>query len=116
MSRRGPSFVAQVRAERMGNTVAGLAASLRGMGAGAMQPLWDDLARVRVPSTFVAGQLDHGYVASARRLASVVPNSRIEIVLRAGHTVHQERPEAFAHLLANHLAAAGANDSSSTTA
>jgi len=118
LERRGPSFVAQVRAERMGNTVAGLAASLRGMGAGAMQPLWDDLPRVRVPSTFVAGQLDHGYVASARRLAAVVPNGRIEIVLRAGHTVHQERPEAFARVLAAHLAAAGtsASDSSSTTA
>jgi 2-succinyl-5-enolpyruvyl-6-hydroxy-3-cyclohexene-1-carboxylate synthase/2-succinyl-6-hydroxy-2,4-cyclohexadiene-1-carboxylate synthase len=102
----------------MGNTVAGLAASLRGMGAGAMQPLWDDLPRVRVPSTFVAGQLDHGYVASARRLAAVVPNGRIEIVLRAGHTVHQERPEAFARVLATHLAAAGtpADDSSSTSA
>jgi len=90
LERRGPSFVAQVRAERMGNTVAGLAASLRGMGAGAMQPLWDDLPRVRVPSTFVPGQLDHGYVASARRLAAVVPNGRIDIVLRAGHTGHQE--------------------------
>jgi 2-succinyl-6-hydroxy-2,4-cyclohexadiene-1-carboxylate synthase len=118
LERRGPSFVAQVRAERMGNTVAGLAASLRGMGAGAMQPLWDDLPRVRMPCTFVAGQLDHGYVASARRLSAVVPNGRIEIVLRAGHAVHQERPEAFARVLAAHLAAAGtsAGDSSSTTA
>src|SRR6266852_6807468 len=76
LERRGPSFVAQLRAERMSNTVAGLACSLRGMGAGMMQPVWDDLARVTVPSTFVAGQLDHGYVASARRLAAVVANGR----------------------------------------
>jgi 2-succinyl-6-hydroxy-2,4-cyclohexadiene-1-carboxylate synthase len=106
LERRGPSFVAQVRAERMGNTVAGLAASLRGMGAGVMEPLWNDLSRVGVPSTFVAGQLDHGYVASARRLAAAVPNGRVEIVLRAGHAVHQERPDAFARVLAGHLAAA----------
>jgi 2-succinyl-6-hydroxy-2,4-cyclohexadiene-1-carboxylate synthase len=103
---RGPSFVAQLRAERMRNTAAGLAASLRGMGAGQMEPLWDELGHMTVPSTFVAGQLDHGYVASARRLASVVPNGRVEIVLRAGHTVHQERPEAFARVLVAHLAAA----------
>src|SRR5260370_19429422 len=83
------------------------------MVAGAMHPLWDDLPRVRVPSTFVAGQLDHGYVASARRLASVVPNGRIEIVPRAGHAVHQERPEAFARVLAAHLAAAGTAESHS---
>src|SRR6266571_2260011 len=106
LERRGPSFVAQLRAERMGNTVAGLAASLRGMGAGVMEPLWNDLPRVGVPSTFVAGQLDHGYVASARRLAAAVPNGRVEIVLRAGHAVHQERPDAFARVLSGHLAAA----------
>src|SRR5207245_10061090 len=34
LERRGPSFVAQLRAERTKNTVAGLAASLRGMGPG----------------------------------------------------------------------------------
>ena len=83
LERRGPSFLAQVRAERMGNTVAGLAGSLRGMGAGVMEPLWSDLGRVSVPSTFVAGQLDHGYVASARRLAAAIPNGRVEVVLRA---------------------------------
>jgi len=116
LERRGPSFVAQLRAERMNNTVAGLACSLRGMGAGVMEPLWGDLARVTVPSTFVAGQLDHGYVASARRLAAAVPHGRVEVVLRAGHSVHQERPEAFAHVLAAHLAAAGTPDSSTTSA
>jgi len=115
LERRGPSFVAQVRAERMGNTVAGLACSLRGMGAGVMQPLWDDLARVSVPCTFVAGQLDHGYVASARRLAASVPNGRLEVVLRAGHSVHQERPEAFARVLAAHLATATTPESSTTS-
>jgi len=121
LERRGPSFIAQVHAERMRNTTAGLAASLRGMGAGEMEPLWDQLGRVTLPSTFVAGQLDHGYVASARRLASIVPDSRVEIVLRAGHAVHQERPEAFGRVLAAHLAAAetraaAERDSSSTSA
>jgi len=115
LERRGPSFTAQARAERMGNTVAGLAASLRGMGAGAMDPLWDGMSRVTVPCTFVAGQLDHGYVASARRLAGLVPNGRVEVVPRAGHTVHQERPEAFARVLSNHLEAASSAAGSSAT-
>jgi pimeloyl-ACP methyl ester carboxylesterase len=87
------------------------------MGAGVMTPLWDDLARVDLPCTFVAGQLDHGYVASARRLAATVPNGRVEIVPRCGHSVHQERPEAFARVLAAHLAVAravGASAASST--
>ena len=104
IERRGEGYVAQLRAERLQNHVAGLACSLRGMGAGVMEPVWDQLARVTVPCTFVAGQLDHGYVASARRLAAAVPNGQVEIVLRAGHAVHQERPDAFARVLANHLA------------
>lgn len=110
IERRGPNFVAQVRADRLENHAAGLACSLRGMGAGAMQPLWDELARADFPSTFVAGQLDHGYVASARRLAATVPHSRVEVVLHAGHAVHQERPDAFARVLFNHLEQASGSD------
>jgi len=118
IERRGPAYVAEVRAERLRNHIAGLTCSLRGMGAGAMQPVWDDLGRAGFPCTFVAGQLDHGYVASARRLAGAVPHGRVEIVLRAGHAVHQERPDALARVLASHLAAAttaGVSSSSSTT-
>jgi len=117
LERRGPAYVAQVRAERLHNHAAGLACSLRGMGAGVMEPLWDDLGGLSMPCTFVAGQLDHGYVASARRLAASVAHGRAEIVQRAGHSVHQERPDAFARVLATHLeaaTAAGVSSSSST--
>jgi 2-succinyl-6-hydroxy-2,4-cyclohexadiene-1-carboxylate synthase len=117
LARRGDAYLAEVRAERLKNHVAGLACSLRGMGAGVMEPVWDDLKRVTAPCTFVAGQLDHGYVASARKLAAAVPQGRVEIVPRAGHAVHLERPDAFARILANHLAAAtaaGVSSSSST--
>ena len=108
LERRGPSYVAELRAERLQNHATGLACSLRGMGAGAMEPVWNELGRVTFPCTFVAGQQDHGYVASARRLAATVRNGKFEIVPRAGHAVHQERPDAFARLLASHLAAATA--------
>jgi 2-succinyl-6-hydroxy-2,4-cyclohexadiene-1-carboxylate synthase len=103
LERRGPAFLGQVRAERLQNHPAGLACSLRGMGAGVMEPVWEELGRVQAPFTFVAGQLDHGYVASARRLATTVPNGRVEVVLHAGHPVHQERPDAFARVLLDHL-------------
>ena len=91
--------------------------SIAGMGAGVMEPMWDDLGGLSMPCTFVAGQLDHGYVASARRLAASVAHGRAEIVQRAGHSVHQERPDAFARVLATHLeaaTAAGVSSSSST--
>jgi 2-succinyl-6-hydroxy-2,4-cyclohexadiene-1-carboxylate synthase len=117
LERRGPAYLAQVRADRLQNHASGLACSLRGMGAGVMEPVWSELAKVRVRCTFVAGQLDHGYVASARQLAATVPDGHLEVVLRAGHAVHQERPDAFARVLDAHLAAAtaaGVSSSSST--
>ena len=114
--RRGPAYVAEVRADRLRNHAAGLACSLRGMGAGAMEPLWGELANVTPPCTFVAGRLDHDYVALARRLGASVPHGRIEVVSRAGHAVHQEQPQAFARVLANHLAAATAAGVSSSRA
>lgn len=115
LQRRGEAYIAEVRAERMQNHVAGLACSLRGMGAGVMQPVWEELPRVTVPCTFVAGQLDHGYVASARKLAATVPHGRVEVVPHAGHSVHQERPEAFSRLLEAHLVAATTARSSSSS-
>ena len=115
LERRGPSFLAQLHGERMRNHTAGLAASLRGMGAGAMEPLWGQLPQLTIPATFVAGQLDHGYVAQARHLKEAVPHGRIEIVPRAGHTVHQERPDAFARVLASHLAATRDSETASSS-
>ena len=115
LERRGPAFAAEIRAERMRNDIAGLACSLRGMGAGAMEPVWDELADLAVPCTFVAGQLDPAYVESARRLAGAVPHGRVEVVPEAGHSVHQERPEAFARVLAAHLATATSGVSASDT-
>lgn len=117
LRRRGDAYVAHLRAERMKNDVAGLACSLRGMGAGAMEPVWDGLADATFPCTFVAGQLDEPYVALARRLAASVPHGRAEVVSEAGHAVHQERPDAFARVLAAHLTAAASTrlSSNSTT-
>jgi len=106
----------------MANRPEGLAASLRGMGAGAMEPLWDEIGGLAVPCTFVAGEEDAAYVASARRLAATVPGSSLEIVPRAGHAVHMQRPAQMARILAAHLrradgaAAAGSSASSLTPA
>lgn len=116
LERRGPAFVARMRAERMSNHGAGLACSLRGMGAGVMEPLWDDLAHLTFPCTFVAGQLDHGYVSAARRLAAAVHDGQVEVVPRAGHTVHLERPETFARVLAGHLARQSSSPSANSKA
>ena len=120
LERRGAAFTAQVRAQRLANQPEGLAASLRGMGAGAMEPLWDELRGLKIPCTFVAGEEDAAYVTSARRLAAAVPGAQLQIVARSGHAVHMQRPAAMAKILAAHLdradSAAGTSSSTLTPA
>jgi 2-succinyl-6-hydroxy-2,4-cyclohexadiene-1-carboxylate synthase len=103
LERRGPEVLARLDAGRRRNDAARLAAALRGMGAGAVEPFWDRLGRVTAPALIVAGADDAPYVAFAARLAATLPNARVAIVPGAGHSVHLERPEAFAALLTAHL-------------
>ena len=116
LERRGAAYAAQVRALRLANRPDGLAASLRGMGAGAMEPLWDDLGGITIPCTFVAGEDDPVYTTAARRLAGAVPGARLEVVERSGHAVHMQRPAPMARILAAHLRrSAGATATGSAT-
>jgi len=108
LERRGPAFSGQLRAQRLANSPEGLAASLRGMGAGAMEPVWSELPGLEIPCTFVAGEEDPAYVNSARRLGATVPGAVVEIVPRSGHAVHMQRPAAMGKILAAHLARADA--------
>ena len=118
IARRGPRELAWLHAMRVANTQQGLAASLRGMGAGAMDPLWNELESVACPTSFVAGEQDQTFVAHARRLSESVPGSRLEIVADSGHSVQFEQPDAIVSILAAHLrrAAEATSGSSSTTA
>ena len=50
-----PDRAARIRAMRLGNDPAGLAASLRAAGQGAMEPLFDRLREVSAPSLVIAG-------------------------------------------------------------
>ena len=103
LARRGPEFVAELDRSRRSLDAAGVAASLRGMGAGAMEPIWDRLAGIGCPCTFVAGAEDRRFVTFAERLASAVPHGRVEVVPDAGHAAHLEQPVAFARILTAHL-------------
>ncbi len=87
-------------AERKENTVAGLAASLRLMGTGTQQSLWDRLPDIEIPALFVAGERDEKFTALAHRMAATWGGSaRVEVVADAGHACHLEQPEAFCDLV-----------------
>jgi 2-succinyl-6-hydroxy-2,4-cyclohexadiene-1-carboxylate synthase len=105
------------RADRLENTVAGLASSLRLAGTGAQRPLWDELRTIGVPTLVIAGALDQKFVTLAERLASTIPDADLAIVEGAGHTVHLEQPDRFLDVLLPWLAthAESPNPSASST-
>ena len=86
---------AAIRATRTANTATGLANSLRGMGAGAQEPVLDRLATIDVPTLLIAGELDTKYVGIARDMARTMPDATMHAIEGAGHAAHLERPEAF---------------------
>jgi 2-succinyl-6-hydroxy-2,4-cyclohexadiene-1-carboxylate synthase len=93
------------RSDRLSNTAAGLAASLRRAGTGTQEPLWDRLASLRMPVLVIAGALDTTYVDHARRLADGIGDNATLMVLEdAGHACHLERPVEFTELLTRFLA------------
>jgi pimeloyl-ACP methyl ester carboxylesterase len=76
-----------------------LAAVLRGMGTGAMAPLWDRLPELSMPATVLAGADDPKFVALGERLAAALANAEVQIVAGAGHGLPREAPDAVAAAL-----------------
>jgi 2-succinyl-6-hydroxy-2,4-cyclohexadiene-1-carboxylate synthase len=98
-----PARAARLRAERLRNRPAGLAASLRDAGQGSMESLHDRLARVRAPTLVIAGALDPVGLARAEGIADEIPGARLEVVAGAGHTPHLETPSTFRSLAISFL-------------
>ena len=72
-------------ADRRRLTPAYLAACLRRLGAGVMEPMWDDLPRLTMPVMLVTGTLDEKYTAIARqmleRMRAVVVHTQLDGVM-----------------------------------
>lgn len=91
------------RAIRLANRPAGLAASLRGAGQGAMVPLHDRLGAVAAPTLVIAGALDEVGRPRAEAVARGIPGARLAVVEGAGHTPHLEQPARFRRLTLDFL-------------
>lgn len=106
-SRLGPDFLARARAERLRQRPKGLANSLRGMGAGAQAPVWDELGRVTAPVMLVVGGEDAKFRAIAEALSASLLDARIEIIEGVGHAAHLEDAKAAGEVLRAFLDEAG---------
>ena len=90
---------AAAHADRLRNTPGGLAAALRGLGTGVMDPLWDRLGELRMPVTLVVGERDEKFRGVAGQMAERIPSARVVVVPGAGHAAHLERPDVVAGYL-----------------
>jgi 2-succinyl-6-hydroxy-2,4-cyclohexadiene-1-carboxylate synthase len=97
------AVLAEQRRQRLENNPAGLANSLRGMGAGAQDYLLPRLHEIQTPTLFLAGALDERYATLAPAMAAEVPGSEYRIIEHAGHTTHLEQPEIFTQLVTDFL-------------
>jgi pimeloyl-ACP methyl ester carboxylesterase len=88
-----------VHADRLRNHPLGLARALRGLGTGALSPLWDRLGAVGMPVALVVGERDEKFGAIAAQMASALPDAEVIVVPGAGHAVHLEAPEAVAEVI-----------------
>ncbi|MEX1171314.1 MAG: alpha/beta fold hydrolase [Chloroflexota bacterium] len=98
-----PRRAARQRAIRLANRSGGLAASLRGAGQGAMEPLHDRLGAVTAPTLVLAGALDPIGRPRAERVAAGIPGARLVVVDGAGHAPHLEQPVLFRRLALDFL-------------
>lgn len=94
-----PQAIKAVAAEdHRRNTTTGIAAALRGIGSGMMEPLWGRLSELEVPVAVLVGERDPKYQALGRRIAAAVPDGSLRIVA-GGHGLLLENPAAVAEAI-----------------
>jgi 2-succinyl-6-hydroxy-2,4-cyclohexadiene-1-carboxylate synthase len=96
-----PATVALWRDDIGRNDPAALAAVLRGIGTGAMAPLWTRLGELSMPAVVIAGERDAKFVALGSRLAAALPRASAVVVDGAGHGLPREAPDAIAAAIAS---------------
>jgi len=87
---------ADLRAQRLACDPTGLALSLRGMGAGAVEPVGCRLGELSMPCALIAGADDAKFASIAHQMAAVIPQAIVRLIAEAGHAAHIEAPDTTA--------------------
>jgi 2-succinyl-6-hydroxy-2,4-cyclohexadiene-1-carboxylate synthase len=91
-----PSEVGRLaREDQRRNRPDALAAALRGIGAGEMEPLWDRLAELQMQVTVLVGARDEKYRVLGQRMTGLLPDAQLVLAL-GGHGLPLENPAAVA--------------------
>jgi 2-succinyl-6-hydroxy-2,4-cyclohexadiene-1-carboxylate synthase len=94
-----PEVGALAHEDQRRNRPGALAAALRGIGTGEMEPLWGRLGELEMPVTVVVGDRDAKFQKLGRRL---VAHGEM-VVVPGGHGLPLENPAAVADVLDRHF-------------
>jgi 2-succinyl-6-hydroxy-2,4-cyclohexadiene-1-carboxylate synthase len=89
---------ALAREDQRRNRPQALAAVLRGVGSGEMQPLWDRLPELTMPVTVLVGDRDAKFLALGRRMVALLPDAEL-VIASGGHGLPLENPAAVARAI-----------------
>jgi 2-succinyl-6-hydroxy-2,4-cyclohexadiene-1-carboxylate synthase len=89
---------ALAREDQRRNRPEALAAVLRGVGSGEMQPLWDRLPELTMPVTVLVGDRDAKFLALGERMVALLPDADL-VIAPGGHGLPLENPEAVANTI-----------------
>jgi 2-succinyl-6-hydroxy-2,4-cyclohexadiene-1-carboxylate synthase len=94
-----PDVARAVHEDRLRGTASGLAAALRGLGTGVMEPLWERLGELPMPVDLIVGECDEPFRAINERMLERLPGAVLHLIPEAGHAALLERPAEVAALL-----------------
>lgn len=89
--------------QRLGNKEIGLANSLRGMGTGMQQSLWEDLANLQFPVLLLTGEYDEKFCGIAEKMSKMIPNCEWRTICEVGHAIHVEDSEMFGRIVSGFI-------------
>jgi 2-succinyl-6-hydroxy-2,4-cyclohexadiene-1-carboxylate synthase len=78
-----------------------LAHSLRVLGAGAMEPMWDRLGELDVPVALVTGRSDAKYEKLALMMLELLRSDAVHVRLDGGHALPLEQPARLGGFIAS---------------
>ena len=90
-----PDVVALAEADHRRNRPHALAAALRGLGTGEMEPMWDRLGALEMPALVLVGRRDEKFRALGARLTGLLADARL-CTVPGGHVLPLESPGALA--------------------
>lgn len=93
-----PAVGRLAREDQRRNRPDALAAALRGIGAGEMEPLWGRVVELQMPVIALVGVRDGKYRALGQRMTELMPDAEL-VIAPGGHGLPLENPAAVAQAI-----------------